>query len=76
MKKALLLLGCPESPSQTPLAIYAANKLDKMGFDVTLASTPSAMKLLPVLPDDYPHQPLLDVDDIDVLVGDDVLLIG
>ena len=48
MKKALLLLGCPESPSQTPLAIYAANKLDKMGFDVTLASTPSAMKLLEV----------------------------
>ncbi|HNS25584.1 MAG TPA: DUF1890 family protein, partial [Methanobacteriaceae archaeon] len=43
MKKALILLGCPESPSQTPLAIYAAYKLDKMGFEVTLASTPSAM---------------------------------
>lgn len=48
MKKALILLGCPESPSQTPLAIYAANKLKKIGYDVTTASTPSAMKLLEV----------------------------
>lgn len=48
MKKALILLGCPESPSQTPMAIYATNKLKKMGYDVTTASTPSAMKLLEV----------------------------
>ncbi len=48
MEKALLLLGCPESPSQTPLALYTAYKLTKMGFDVTVASTPSAAKLLEV----------------------------
>ncbi len=48
MKKALILLGCPESPAQTPMAIYITNKLQKMGYEVTTASTPSAMKLLEV----------------------------
>lgn len=48
MKKAIILLGCPESPSQTPLAIYATNKLTCMGYEVTVASTPSAKKLLEV----------------------------
>jgi hypothetical protein len=48
MKKALILLGCPESPSQTPMAVYAANKLAKIDYDVTIASTPAASKLLEV----------------------------
>ncbi len=48
MKKAIILLGCPESPSQTPLAVYATHKLTKMGYHVTVASTPSAKKLLDV----------------------------
>ncbi len=48
MKKAIILLGCPESPSQTPLAIYATQKLTGMGYQVTVASTPSAKKLLEV----------------------------
>lgn len=48
MKKALILLGCPEAPSQTPMAIYAAYKLSGMGYEVRIASTPSAMKLLEV----------------------------
>lgn len=48
MKKALILLGCPEAPSQTPMAVYSVYKLTKMGYDVTVASTPSAMKLLEV----------------------------
>ena len=48
MKKALVLLGCPESPSQTPMAVYVTYKLKQMGYDVTTASTPSAMKLLEV----------------------------
>ncbi|MGZ7047149.1 MAG: DUF1890 family protein, partial [Methanobacterium sp.] len=26
MKKALVLLGCPESPSQTPMAVYVTYK--------------------------------------------------
>ena len=54
MKKALILLGCPESPSQTPMAVYAAWKLSKMDYDVTIASTPSAAKLLEVSdPDEH-----------------------
>lgn len=54
MKKGLILLGCPESPSQTPMAIYAAQKLTKMGFEVTIASNPAAAKLLEVSdPDGY-----------------------
>jgi hypothetical protein len=48
MKKALILLGCPEAPSQTPMAVYAVYQLTKMGYEVIVASTPSAMKLLEV----------------------------
>jgi len=48
MKKALILLGCPEAPSQTPMAVYATYKLTEMGYDVHVASTPSAMRLLEV----------------------------
>ena len=48
MKKVLLLLGCPEAPSQTPLAVYTAYKFKKAGCDVTVASTPAAKKLLEV----------------------------
>ena len=48
MKKALILLGCPESPSQTPLALYTTYHSKKLGYEVTIASTPSASKLLEV----------------------------
>jgi hypothetical protein len=48
MKKALILLGCPEAPAQTPMAVYATYKLTGLGYEVTVASTPSAMKLLEV----------------------------
>lgn len=63
MKKALILLGCPESPSQTPMAIYAAQKLAKMDYDVTVASTPSAAKLLEVSdPDEYYVKNKIDIE--------------
>ena len=48
MKKALVLLGCPESPSQTPMAVYAANKLSELDYDVTVAANPAATKLVKV----------------------------
>lgn len=48
MKKALILLGCPEAPSQTPLSIYVGNALEKKGFEIFYACTPSASKLLEV----------------------------
>ena len=39
MKKALILLGCPEAPAQTPMAVYATYKLTGLGYEVTVAST-------------------------------------
>lgn len=48
MKKALILLGCPESPAQTPMALYASHQLTNAGYDVTVVSNPSAMRLIDV----------------------------
>jgi hypothetical protein len=63
MRKALILLGCPESPAQTPMAIYVTYKLKKMGYDVTIASTPSAMKLLEISdPEKYYLDKKIDID--------------
>ena len=56
--KALLLLGCPEVPSQTPMAIYAISQLSDMGYEVTVSSNPAAAKLLKVSDPKncYPHK--------------------
>ncbi|MCE5214080.1 MAG: DUF1890 domain-containing protein [Methanobacterium sp.] len=63
MKRALILLGCPEAPSQTPMAVYAVYKLTKMGYEVTVASTPSAMKLLEVSdPEEYYIDNKIDIE--------------
>jgi len=43
---ALLLLGCPESPVQTGIALYLASRLGKEGIDVTVAGTRSALNLI------------------------------
>ncbi|MEA1895672.1 MAG: DUF1890 domain-containing protein [Euryarchaeota archaeon] len=48
MSNALLLLGCPESPVQTAIALYLANKLKNDSIDVTVAGTKSAIALLKV----------------------------
>ena len=54
--KALVLLGCPETPSQTPLAVYVFDKLTKMGYDVTIAANPAAKKLVKISdPEDFYH---------------------
>ena len=45
---ALLLLGCPESPVQTGIALYLASRLGKEGIDVTVAGTRSALNLIKV----------------------------
>lgn len=63
MKKALILLGCPEAPSQTPMAVYAVYKLTNMGYKVTVASTPSAMKLLEVTdPEEFYVKNKIDIE--------------
>jgi len=63
MKKALILLGCPESPAQTPLAIYTTYRLTEIGYLVTVASTPSAKKLLEVAdPDEHYVKNKMDIE--------------
>jgi hypothetical protein len=47
-KNALLLLGCPELPVQTSIALYLANKLKKGGINVVVAGTDAALNLLKV----------------------------
>ncbi len=48
MSNALFLLGCPESPVQTAIALYLANKLKKESIDLTVAGTKSAIALLKI----------------------------
>ena len=63
MKKALILLGCPEAPSQTPIAIYANYKLKNLGYDVTIAANPASLKLLKISdPEDNYLNNLVDLD--------------
>lgn len=77
--KALVLLGCPETPSQTPLAVYVSNKLTKMGYETTIAANPAAKKLVKVSdPEDYYHLNLVDLERTlgDIKEGDYDLLVG
>jgi hypothetical protein len=63
MKKALILIGCPESPSQTPLTIYASYKLTQMGYNITIAANPAATKLLEVSdPENHYFNEKLDIE--------------
>ncbi|MDI6842137.1 DUF1890 domain-containing protein [Methanothermobacter wolfeii] len=48
MKKTLILLGCPESPVQIPLALYTSHRLREKGFSVTLTANPAAIRLIQV----------------------------
>lgn len=79
MMKALILLGCPETPSQTPLSIYATDKLVKLGYDVTIAANPAATKLVKVSdPENYYIQKLVDLDEClaNIQEGEYDLLLG
>jgi hypothetical protein len=64
-KKALLVMGCPEVPVQMSIAIYLAQKLRKSGYDVTVAGTDAAVKLLKVADfDSYYVQKTVDLDQL------------
>ena len=79
MKRALVLLGCPESPSQTPMAVYAANKLSELDYDVTVAANPAATKLVKVSdPKKVYVKSIVDLDRClnDIKEGDYDLLVG
>ena len=77
--KALILLGCPETPAQTPMAVYVFNKLTKMGYDTTIAANPAASKLVKISdPEGLYNLNLIDLErtlgeinegDYDLLVG-------
>jgi len=61
--KVLLMMGCPEVPIQTSIALYLSHKLTKLGFDVTVAGTTAASKLLKVSDSDgYYVKKLVDLD--------------
>jgi hypothetical protein len=77
--KALVLLGCPETPSQTPMAVYVSNKLTKMGYDVTIAANPAASKLVRISdPEGFYNLNIMDLERTlgDVQAGDYDLLVG
>ena len=77
--KALVLLGCPETPSQTPMAVYVFNKLTKMGYNTTIAANPAAKKLVAVSdPEDYYHLNIVDLERLlgEIKEGDYDLLVG
>jgi len=47
-RKALLLLGCPEVPVQTGIALYLASRLKNAGMAVFVAGTDTALDLLKI----------------------------
>jgi hypothetical protein len=67
-KKALLLLGCPEVPVQTSIAIYTSNLLVKSGVSVTIAGNNAALGL--ILTADPDGHYIRDTADLDATIGD------
>ncbi len=62
-KSALLVMGCPEVPVQMSIAQYLSNKLGKAGYDVTIAGTDAALKLLKVSdPEEHYVKKTIDID--------------
>jgi len=62
-KSALLVMGCPEVPVQMSVAQYISSKLSKAGYDVTIAGTDAALKLLKVSdPDEHYVKKTIDID--------------
>lgn len=66
-KKALLLLGCPEVPVQTSLAIYTSDLLEQSGASVTIAGNNAARGL--VLTADPAGHYINDTADLDATIG-------
>ena len=62
-KTILLMMGCPEVPVQMGMVLYLSNKLIKAGYDVTVAGTDAALKLLKVSdPDEHYVKKTTDID--------------
>ena len=64
-KSALLVMGCPEVPVQMSMVIYLTHKLTRSGWDVTVAGTDAAVKLLKAAdPDGYYVKKTVDLDEM------------
>ncbi len=62
-KSALLVMGCPEVPVQMSIVLYLTNKLSKAGYEVVIAGTNAALKLLTVSdPDEHYIRKTIDID--------------
>ena len=62
-KSTLLMMGCPEVPVQMSIVLYLSNELSKAGYDVTVAGTDAALKLLKVSdPDGHYVRKTIDID--------------
>lgn len=66
-KKALLMLGCPEVPVQTSLAIYILDLLVKSGAMVTIAGNNAALGLVRTA--DPARHYIKDTADLDATIG-------
>lgn len=66
-KKALLLLGCPEVPVQTSMAIYTSDLLVKSGAVITIAGNNAALGL--VMTADPSGHYIKDTADLDATIG-------
>lgn len=67
-KTAVLLLGCPQVPIQTSIALYLLAILRKKGIKGTIAGNPAARRLVEVSDPDRHY--VGEVIDIDRLVAD------
>jgi hypothetical protein len=64
-KSALLVMGCPEVPVQMSMVIYLTHRLKSSGWDVTVAGTNAATKLLKIAdPEGHYVQKLVDLDNL------------
>jgi hypothetical protein len=61
------MMGCPELPVQTAMALYIANKLNLEGFEVTSAGNKAAISLL--LNSDPEKHYIKKVMDLDRCIG-------
>lgn len=62
-KSVLLVMGCPEVPVQMSIVLYLTDKLRKSGYEVVVAGTDAALKLLTVSdPDGHYVSNTVDID--------------
>jgi hypothetical protein len=65
-RTALILLGCPQVPVQTSIALWLCAALNKQEIGCLVGGTPAARSLLEVADPD--HHYLTDVGDLDAII--------